>query len=59
MARNAARDGTSPDPPADSNRRYVEGQRIYLNKCSPETYATMVIDNNDLIAPFVVAKRYA
>ena len=56
-ARSAGRDGTSPDPSAESNRRYVEGQRIYLSKCAPEKHATMVIDNNDLAAPFVVAKR--
>jgi len=56
IARYAARDGISPNPLAESNYRYVEGQRIYLNRCSPEAYATMVIDNNDLTAPFVVAK---
>jgi uridine kinase len=56
IARYAARDGISPNPLADPNYRYVEGQRIYLNRCSPEAYATMVIDNNDLTAPFVVAK---
>ena len=56
-ARSAGRDGTSLDPSAESNRRYVEGQRIYLSECAPEKHATMVIDNNDLAAPFVVAKR--
>jgi uridine kinase len=56
IARYAARDGISPNPLAESNYRYVEGQRIYLNRCSPEAYATLVIDNNDLTAPFVVAK---
>ena len=56
-ARSAGRDGTSPDPSAESNRRYVEGQRIYLSECAPEKHATMVIDNNDLAAPFVVARR--
>lgn len=57
VARNAIRDGASPDPTDGSNRRYVEGQRIYLSKCSPENAATMVIDNNDLAAPAIVAKR--
>jgi uridine kinase len=56
MARNAARDGTCPDPSAEFNHRYVEGQRIYFSKCSPETFATMVIDNNDLAAPFIVSR---
>ena len=56
-ARSATRDGTSPDPSAESNRRYVEGQRIYLSQCTPEKHATMIVDNNDLAAPAVVAKR--
>ena len=55
--RSADRDGTSPDPSAESNRRYVEGQRIYLSQCAPEKCATMIIDNNDLAAPVVVAQR--
>jgi uridine kinase len=54
VKRNAARDGTSPDPLASSNQRYVQGQRIYLRTCTPEQYATWIIDNNDLAAPFVV-----
>ncbi len=54
VARNAERDGTSPDPSAASNHRYVEGQRIYLSQCSPETYATLIVDNNDLAAPVIV-----
>lgn len=53
-ARNAMRDGGSPDPAADSNRRYLKGQQIYLRRCSPEHRATLVIDNNDLAAPFIV-----
>lgn len=49
-----ARPWLSPDPYADSNRRYVEGQRLYLRTCEPENLATIVIDNEDLDAPFVV-----
>lgn len=55
VARNAMRDGSSPDSSAASNHRYVEGQRIYLSRCSPETSATLVIDNNDLAAPFILS----
>src|SRR5262245_17785996 len=51
-----ARPGLSPDPYAESNRRYVEGQRIYLRTCEPEKLATVVIDNEDLDAPFVVTR---
>jgi uridine kinase len=45
VARCAARDGTSPDPAAAANRRYVEGQRLYLATCDPRAHATWVIDN--------------
>lgn len=40
-----------PDPAAPSNRRYVEGQRIYVARCSPRDRATVVIDNTELDAP--------
>jgi uridine kinase len=49
-----AHPGMSPDPRAQSNRRYVDGQRIYLRTCEPEKLATIVIDNEDLDAPYVV-----
>lgn len=54
IARCADRDGSDPDPASDANRRYVEGQRLYLRDCNPETRATVVIDNSDLSRPFVV-----
>jgi uridine kinase len=50
-ARRASRDGSSPDPAAPSNRRYIEGQRFYLEECRPEAKATIVIDYDDLSAP--------
>jgi uridine kinase len=49
-----ARPELSPDPRAESNRRYVDGQRIYLRAYEPEKLATTVIDNEDLDAPSVV-----
>jgi uridine kinase len=54
VARCAARDGGVPDPEAVANRRYVEGQRLYLQSCRPESKATIVIDNNDVSAPTLV-----
>jgi uridine kinase len=54
VARCAQRDGTSPDPAAPANRRYVEGQKLYLLACDPRARATLTIDNNDLAAPFIV-----
>lgn len=55
VPRCARRDATPPDPRAQCNRRYVDGQRRYLNQCHPERRATIVIDNEDLAAPFIVA----
>jgi uridine kinase len=54
VSRCAERDGTSPDPAAAANRRYVEGQQLYLRTCNPRARATLTIDNNDLSAPFIV-----
>jgi uridine kinase len=39
------------------HRRYLEGQDIYFRECAPWDHASMVIDNHDLAAPFVVAGR--
>lgn len=58
VPRCAQRDGgVSPDPSAASNQRYVEGQRLYFTECQPEERATVVVDNTDLAAPFVVTQR--
>ena len=48
----------SPDPTASSNRRYIEGQRIYLRQDEPHTRANVVIDYSDLTAPAVIAWRW-
>ena len=54
VGRCALRDGTPPDPSAAANRRYVEGQQLYLRTCNPRAWATLTIDNNDLWAPSIV-----
>jgi uridine kinase len=54
MARCAQRDGTSPDPHVPSNRRYVEGQQLYLRECEPWCHATVVINNETLESPWIV-----
>jgi uridine kinase len=54
VSRCASRDGTSPDVTAIVNRRYVEGQRLYLVACEPAKRATMTIDNNELSTPVFV-----
>lgn len=40
-----------PDPEAESNHRYVGGQRLYFAECSPWEMATWVLDNEDLAHP--------
>lgn len=54
IPRGAQRGSGSPDLHAPQNRRYVEGQRLYLNESAPQRHATFVVDNNDLDAPYVV-----
>jgi uridine kinase len=56
IARCAQRDGSSPDPQAPDNRRYVEGQQLYLQTCEPWQYATVVINNEALESPVLVAR---
>ncbi len=51
VARCAARDGSSPDVSHPSNRRYVEGQKLYLAECDPLAHATVVVDYDDLENP--------
>ena len=51
IARCARRDGGSPDVDAPANRRYIEGQQIYLRESEPMRRATIVIRNDDLSSP--------
>lgn len=53
VARLADRDGSPADPAHPANRRYVEGQRLYLAR-KPERRATVVVDHDDPENPFVV-----
>jgi uridine kinase len=57
VSRMATRDGSDPDPDAPSNRRYVEGQRIYLGENEPQALASMTVDNNDLLHPRILYSR--
>jgi uridine kinase len=45
----------SPDLHAESNRRYLEGNRLYFQEAQPEQRAGVVVDNNDLEKPFICA----
>lgn len=55
ISRCARRDGSSPDVHAAENRRYVEGQKLYLQQCEPRRVATVVIDNVNLSSPEIVS----
>ena len=56
-ARMAARDGSNPDPHAPENHRYLEGQRLYLQRCNPGDRAMILIDNADLNAPRISREK--
>jgi uridine kinase len=59
FARMAARDGSDPDPLAPGNRRYLEGQELYIATAAPQRRATIVIDNTDLAAPVITRRNDA
>jgi uridine kinase len=41
----------SADPADASNRRYVEGQLLYIAECNPMRTATVIVDNHELGDP--------
>lgn len=47
--------GGSTDPMAAENMRYVLGQQLYFERCEPQSRATIVVDNEDLARPRIVA----
>jgi len=57
IPRGAQRGEGSSDPGAPENRRYVEGQKLYLRTCEPRRLATVTINNDDLLSPYVVQPR--
>ncbi|HEV2071650.1 MAG TPA: hypothetical protein VGR26_17825 [Acidimicrobiales bacterium] len=57
VPRVAQRDGSDPDPAAESNSRYVDGQRQYLRTCDPRQHATVVIDNNDFMRASITRRK--
>lgn len=46
-----------PDPEGDSNRPYVQGQRLYLREADPRSRADWIFDNTDLAHPRLDAGR--
>jgi uridine kinase len=53
IPRGAARGYGHPDPGHPANRRYVEGQRLYVAECDPARRASVLVRNADLAAPTV------
>ena len=45
------------DRPEPGHHRYHEGQNIYFRECGPWQHASIVIDNDDLAAPFIVSSE--
>lgn len=54
FARMAVRDGCPVDPAEVANRRYVLGQRHYLDRCRPAELADRVVRNDDLASPVLL-----
>lgn len=54
IPRGAQRGYGDPDPSAPSNRRYIQGQRLYLDQCKPTDHASVVINNDNLNEPSIV-----
>lgn len=53
LARCAQRGDGAASPEAPSNRRYVEGQSLYLHSCMPQRHASLLIDNAELARPAI------
>lgn len=56
--RCATRDGSPPDPAAPENRRYLQGQELYIRTCNPRAHATLVINNEAIEAPWIMSRSH-
>lgn len=54
VRRLSHRDGSSPDAADSSQRRYVDGQRLYFESCAPRDRASILVDYSDIHAPEIV-----
>lgn len=55
IRRMSQRDGSDPDHNHPTVNRYVQGQRIYFERCAPYSRASVVVDNSDLERPRVIS----
>jgi uridine kinase len=54
IPRGAQRGEGSPDLTSPANRRYMQGQELYLSRCHPMSFASVTVNNDDLAAPYFV-----
>jgi len=55
IPRGTGRSYGDRNPDAPVNKRYIDGQRLYMAECKPQERATVVIDNADLDRPMTPA----
>ena len=53
VVRMASRDGVPDDPDHPDQRRYLDAQRLYRDRCRPLERADVVVDNTDFDAPAI------
>lgn len=54
VARMAARDGTPDDVDHPDQRRYLDAQATYAERCRPRENADVVVDNTDVARPVLL-----
>ncbi|SDU04103.1 uridine kinase [Halopseudomonas salegens] len=57
IKRLGQRDGGPTDAQAPLNRRYIEGQELYLRECTPTDQATVIVDNTTPDSPRIIRWR--
>jgi uridine kinase len=56
IPRHTGRGYGDPNPDSPKNRRYIDGQRLYVAECHPRTRAKAVIDNTDPANPALLTE---
>jgi uridine kinase len=54
VARMSVRDAVTADPDHPDQRRYLDAQRIYRDRCRPLERADVVVDNTDTTEPVII-----
>jgi len=57
VRRMSLRDGSVNDPEDASLRRYIEGQKLYFQRCSPKERADWIVDNSNYDAPTILVSK--